>query len=159
MDEPLGGDVLLEFAPAGGHRRILCWLDQPWRRSRFSARPAPAAHSNVAQAIGEGDLSAAPELAATVTALARAFNQMAGDLGARTRRWSCPTGRRQLLADVRELKTPLAAIRGTPRRWPCRGAPQEDTPGAPGIVGDETVKLQAHCRRPSRSCEARRRPH
>ena len=70
----------------------------------------------VAQAIGEGNLSArAPETGGDeVTALARAFNQMAGDLEARTQAVELSDRtRRQLLADVsHELKTPLAAIRG-----------------------------------------------
>lgn len=69
-----------------------------------------------AMALGSGDTSVrAPELGGDeVTALAHAFNDMAGQLEQRTRALeTADRTRRQLLADVsHELTTPLAAIRG-----------------------------------------------
>jgi signal transduction histidine kinase len=69
-----------------------------------------------ARAIGSGEISArAPERGGDeVAALARSFNEMAGQLEHRTRALeSTDRARRQLVADVsHELTTPLAAIRG-----------------------------------------------
>ena len=102
----------------------------------------------VAQAIGEGDLSArAPETGGDeVTALARAFNQMAGDLEARTRAMELSDRtRRQLLADVsHELKTPLAAIRGYAETLAMPEVRLDEGTRRRylEIVGDETVKLE-----------------
>jgi len=102
----------------------------------------------VAQAIGEGDLSArAPEAGGDeVTALARAFNQMAGDLEARTRAMELSDRtRRQLLADVsHELKTPLAAIRGYAETLAMPEVRLDEGTRRRylEIVGDETVKLE-----------------
>ena len=66
--------------------------------------------------LGAGDLDArAPEHGGDeVTALARSFNQMAGELAHRTRALeTADAARRQLLADVsHELMTPLTAMRG-----------------------------------------------
>jgi two-component system sensor histidine kinase BaeS len=66
--------------------------------------------------LGGGDLDArAPEHGGDeVAALARSFNQMAGELAHRTRALeSADAARRQLLADVsHELMTPLTAMRG-----------------------------------------------
>ena len=102
----------------------------------------------VAQAIGEGNLSArAPETGGDeVTALARAFNQMAGDLEARTQAVELSDRtRRQLLADVsHELKTPLAAIRGYAETlaMPEVSLDEQTRRRYLDIVGDETVKLE-----------------
>jgi signal transduction histidine kinase len=102
----------------------------------------------VAQAIGEGKLSArAPESGGDeVTALARAFNQMASDLEARTRAMELSDRtRRQLLADVsHELKTPLAAIRGYAETlaMPEVSLDEQTRRRYLDIVGDETVKLE-----------------
>jgi signal transduction histidine kinase len=69
-----------------------------------------------ARAIGEGEVGVrAPETGGDeVSSLARAFNEMAGQLEERTRALErAHRTRRQLLADVsHELTTPLAAIRG-----------------------------------------------
>ena len=66
--------------------------------------------------LGGGDLDArAPEHGGDeVTAVARSFNRMAGELSTRTRALeTADTARRQLLADVsHELMTPLTAMRG-----------------------------------------------
>ena len=102
----------------------------------------------VAQAIGEGNLSArAPETGGDeVTALARAFNRMAGDLEARTQAVELSDRtRRQLLADVsHELKTPLAAIRGYAETlaMPEVSLDEQTRRRYLDIVGDETVKLE-----------------
>ena len=103
---------------------------------------------DVARAIGEGNLAArAPESGGDeVSALARAFNQMAGDLETRTRAVEqSDRMRRQLLADVsHELKTPLAAIRGYAETL---AMPEVRLDGDTRrryleIVGDETIKLE-----------------
>jgi len=102
----------------------------------------------VAQAIGEGDLTArAPEAGGDeVTALAQAFNRMAGDLEARTRAMELSDRtRRQLLADVsHELKTPLAAIRGYAETlsMPEVRLDEDMRRRYLEIVGDETLKLE-----------------
>jgi signal transduction histidine kinase len=103
---------------------------------------------HVARAIGEGNLAArAPESGGDeVAALARAFNQMAGDLEARTQAVEqSDRMRRQLLADVsHELKTPLAAIRGYAETlaMPEVRLDEETRRRYLDIVGDETVKLE-----------------
>jgi signal transduction histidine kinase len=103
---------------------------------------------HVARAIGDGNLAArAPESGGDeVSALAHAFNQMAGDLEARTRAVEqSDRMRRQLLADVsHELKTPLAAIRGYAETL---AMPEVRLDGDTRrryleIVGDETIKLE-----------------
>jgi signal transduction histidine kinase len=102
----------------------------------------------VARAIGEGNLSArAPESGGDeVTALARAFNQMASDLEARTQAMELSDRtRRQLLADVsHELKTPLAAIRGYAETlaMPEVSLDEHTRRRYLDIVGDETIKLE-----------------
>jgi signal transduction histidine kinase len=69
-----------------------------------------------ASALGEGrtDVRASESGGDEVSSLARTFNRMADDLGARTQALiESDRARRQLLADVsHELMTPLAAIRG-----------------------------------------------
>jgi signal transduction histidine kinase len=82
-------------------------------------RPAQArlrAVEDAARRFGEGDLAArAPAIGGDeVTAVAEAFNRMAGDLAARQAQLvEADRARRQLLADVsHELMTPLTAIRG-----------------------------------------------
>jgi two-component system sensor histidine kinase BaeS len=102
----------------------------------------------VARAIGDGNLATrAPESGGDeVAALARAFNQMAGDLEARTRAVAqSESMRRQLLADVsHELKTPLAAIRGYAETlaMPEVRLDEDTRRRYLDIVGDETVKLE-----------------
>ncbi len=82
-------------------------------------RPAQArlrALEDAARRFGDGDLSArAPAIGGDeVSAVAEAFNRMAGDLAARQAQLiEADRARRQLLADVsHELMTPLTAIRG-----------------------------------------------
>lgn len=71
---------------------------------------------DTARRFGTGDATVrAPETGGDeITAVARAFNQMADDLNARARQLEAAVdARRQLLADVsHELMTPLTAIRG-----------------------------------------------
>jgi two-component system, OmpR family, sensor kinase len=80
------------------------------------ARRRLKAVQGATERLGAGDLDArAPEQGGDeVTALARSFNQMAGELASRTRALeTADATRRQLLADVsHELMTPLTAMRG-----------------------------------------------
>ena len=80
------------------------------------ARRRLKAVQGATERLGAGDLDArAPEHGGDeVTALARSFNQMAGELAHRTRALeTADAARRQLLADVsHELMTPLTAMRG-----------------------------------------------
>jgi signal transduction histidine kinase len=103
--------------------------------------------------LGGGDLDArAPEDGGDeVTAVARSFNQMAGELAQRTRALEqADTTRRKLLADVsHELMTPLTAMRGyletlsmseleidTPTRERYLEIVSEETHRLERIVGD-----------------------
>jgi two-component system OmpR family sensor kinase len=102
-----------------------------------------------ASALGEGrtDVRAVETGGDEVTTLARTFNRMADDLGARAQALvAADRARRQLLADVsHELMTPLAAIRGYTETL----AMPELSLDAPtrqrylAIIGDETQKLEA----------------
>ena len=148
---PRAATFFWEFAPTQAVIGVVLLLVGSAVASLAIFRPARRrlrALENVAQAIGEGDLSArAPETGGDeVTALARAFNQMAGDLEARTRAMELSDRtRRQLLADVsHELKTPLAAIRGYAETLAMPEVRlEEDTRRRYlEIVGDETVKLE-----------------
>jgi signal transduction histidine kinase len=148
---PRAATFFWEFAPTQAVIGVVLLLVGSAVASLAIFRPARRrlrALENVAQAIGEGDLSArAPETGGDeVTALARAFNQMAGDLEARTRAMELSDRtRRQLLADVsHELKTPLAAIRGYAETLAMSEVRlEEDTRRRYlEIVGDETVKLE-----------------
>jgi two-component system sensor histidine kinase BaeS len=128
-----GGQVVavVVVPPLTGVGRIVSELG-PWLALGFLAlvvgaaiaalvifRPAHArlnAVEEAARRFGEGDLAArAPEIGGDeVTAVARAFNRMAGELAARQAQLvEADRTRRQLLADVsHELMTPLTAIRG-----------------------------------------------
>jgi len=112
------------------------------------ARRRLRALEQVARAIGEGDASArAPEGGGDeVTALARAINQMAADLEARTSAMEASDRtRRQLLADVsHELKTPLAAVRGYVETlaMPEVKLDPDTRRRYLDIVGEETIKLE-----------------
>jgi len=148
---PRAATFFREFAPTQAAIGVVLLLVGSAVASLAIFRPARRrlrALENVAQAIGEGNLSArAPETGGDeVTALARAFNQMASDLEARTRAMELSDRtRRQLLADVsHELKTPLAAIRGYAETLAMPEVRlEEDTRRRYlEIVGDETVKLE-----------------
>ncbi|MEO8071176.1 MAG: HAMP domain-containing sensor histidine kinase, partial [Acidobacteriota bacterium] len=81
-----------------------------------------------------------------VTSLARAFNDMAGELEQRTLALEkADRTRRQLLADVsHELTTPLAAIRGYVETLGMADVPLDTATRARylQIVNDETVRLE-----------------
>jgi len=81
-----------------------------------------------------------------VTALARAFNEMAAGLEERTQALvAADDARRQLLADVsHELMTPLAAIRGYSETMTMPGLELDDATRQRylTIIGDETVRLE-----------------
>ena len=142
---------LREFAPTQGVIGVILLVLGSAVASLAIFRPAHRrlrGLERVAKAIGEGDLSArAPEGGGDeVTALARAFNRMAGDLEARTRAVeSSDRTRRQLLADVsHELKTPLAAIRGYAETLSMPEVRLDEATRRRylDIVGDETLKLE-----------------
>jgi two-component system OmpR family sensor kinase len=118
----------------------------------FIFRPAQRRLQNLqrtAAAIGAGETSAraAEQGGDEVTALAQAFNQMAGDLDARVRELrESDRARRQLLADVsHELMTPLTAMRGYLETlgMPEAVRDQADRDRYLQIVMDETLRLES----------------
>jgi signal transduction histidine kinase len=130
----VNGDIvaMVWIPPLTGLRRVVDELGTPLLAGAFLLllggtalaalvifRPAQArlrAVEDAARRFGDGDLSArAPAIGGDeVTAVAEAFNRMAGDLAARQAQLvEADRARRQLLADVsHELMTPLTAIRG-----------------------------------------------
>ncbi|MGH9309746.1 MAG: sensor histidine kinase [Vicinamibacterales bacterium] len=104
---------------------------------------------DAARALGEGrtDVRADDRGGDEVSALARTFNQMAAELGARaTALAASDRARRQLLADVsHELMTPLTAIRGYTETLAMPGLSVDDATRARylDIVDQETYKLEA----------------
>jgi two-component system, OmpR family, sensor kinase len=102
-----------------------------------------------ARALGEGrtDVRADDRGGDEVSALARTFNQMAAELGARaTALAASDRARRQLLADVsHELMTPLTAIRGYTETLAMPGLSVDDATRARylDIVDQETYTLEA----------------
>jgi signal transduction histidine kinase len=148
---PRAAMFLREFAPAQATIGIVLLIVGSAVVSLVIFRPARRrlrALEQVAQSIGEGDLSArAPETGGDeVTALARVFNRMGADLEGRTRAMELSDRtRRQLLADVsHELKTPLAAIRGYVETlaMPEVRLDEDTRRRYLEIVGDETIKLE-----------------
>jgi signal transduction histidine kinase len=103
---------------------------------------------NAARALGAGQLGVrAPESGRDeVTALSRAFNDMATQLELRTQALeNADQTRRQLLADVsHELSTPLAAIRGYVETLGMRELPLDDATRHRylRIVNDESERLE-----------------
>jgi two-component system OmpR family sensor kinase len=102
-----------------------------------------------ARALGEGrtDVRASETGGDEVTALARTFNRMAGDLQSRAVALAASDrARRQLLADVsHELMTPLSAIRGYVETLSMPELPLDDATRRRylDIVHQETHKLEA----------------
>lgn len=103
---------------------------------------------SAAERLRAGDLGArAPEEGADeVTALARAFNQMAAELARRTQSLeSSDAARRHLLADVsHELLTPLTAMRGYIDTLAMPEVPLDEATRHRylGVVGEETRRLE-----------------
>ena len=101
-----------------------------------------------ARQIGAGDLSArAPDRGGDeISAVARAFNAMAGDLSARADALAASDRvRRQLLADVsHELNTPVTAMRGYLETLTMSDMPIDEATRVRylGIVSDETSRLE-----------------
>lgn len=101
-----------------------------------------------ARAVGSGHVGVrAPETGGDeVTALTRAFNEMAGQLEHRTQALErADHARRQLVADVsHELTTPLAAIRGYVETLSMSELPLDEATRARylRIVGEETDRLE-----------------
>jgi len=101
-----------------------------------------------ARALGAGELAVrAPESGHDeVTALSRAFNDMATQLELRTQALeNADRTRRQLLADVsHELSTPLSAIRGYVETLGMRELPLDEATRRRylGIVNDESERLE-----------------
>ena len=101
-----------------------------------------------ARAVGSGQIGArAPESGGDeVASLARAFNEMAGQLEQRTEALeTADRSRRQLVADVsHELTTPLAAIRGYVETLSMPDLPLDAAARARylRIVGEETDRLE-----------------
>ena len=120
--------ALLIFGPA--HRRIRA-LEQ------------------AARALGQGKIGvrAVETGGDEVSSLAHAFNRMADDLSARAAALAASDrARRQLLADVsHELMTPLAAVRGYTETlaMPELRLDADTRQRYLGIIGDETLKLEA----------------
>jgi signal transduction histidine kinase len=104
---------------------------------------------HAARALGEGrtDVRADEGGGDEVASLAHAFNQMAGELDARSAALAeADRVRRQLLADVsHELMTPLTAIRGYTETLAMPELPVDAATRARyfGIVEEETYKLEA----------------
>jgi len=104
---------------------------------------------HAAQALGEGrtDVRADERGGDEVSALAHAFNQMAGELQSRAAALAAADrARRQLFADVsHELMTPLTAIRGYTQTlaMPDLAMNEPTRRRYFGIVDEETYKLEA----------------
>jgi signal transduction histidine kinase len=119
--------ALVVFRPA--HRRL--------RALQQAARELGGGNTDVRATEAGGD---------EVASLAKAFNEMAQDLGERSRALvEADRSRRQLLADVsHELMTPLAAIRGYVETLAMPDVPIDDETRRRylQIVGDETERLE-----------------
>jgi signal transduction histidine kinase len=104
---------------------------------------------DAARALGEGrtDVRADDSGGDEVSALARTFNQMAGDLRARQDQLAASdAARRQLLADVsHELMTPLTAIRGYVQTLEMSSLKLDEQTRLKylNVVDQETHKLEA----------------
>lgn len=114
-------------------------------------RPAQArlrALEDAARRFGDGDLSArAPAIGGDeVSAVAEAFNRMAGDLAARQAQLTeADRARRQLLADVsHELMTPLTAIRGYAETLalPQFAPPSKEGTRAVKVIQEESERIE-----------------
>lgn len=137
---PMLGAVALVLLAAGTAVAALV-IFRPTRRRLGALQDA-------ARRIGAGELGArAPEIGGDeVSALSRAFNEMAGELERRTTALeSADITRRRLLADVsHELTTPLAAIHGYVETLQMAHL-QFDEPTRRrylGIIGDEAERLE-----------------
>ncbi len=104
---------------------------------------------HAARRFGAGDLSARAPVGGgdEITAVAKAFNQMADDLAARAAELQgADRARRQLFADVsHELMTPLTAIRGYVETLalPQLTSDEATRTRYVGIIEEETLRLEA----------------
>jgi signal transduction histidine kinase len=144
--------VFREYGPPLAIAGVILLVADAVGMALFVLRPARRrlrTLQQAAEALGAGQSATrAPESGGDeVAALARSFNQMAGELEARVRELKASDRlRRQLLADVsHELMTPLTAIRGYLETLSLPGAVADDATRDRylRVVTDESLRLES----------------